>query len=210
MGSSGSGRARGVLQVWVWWERFTNWREKVRPVGPNSFLRYSTSHYSGKDRILADGTTVRHGETIIELHFNNPYIAEMIVNGEFTPWRGMRLAARDIAVLEAAIMGGNLPDVRAIHAVTLFAAVGPRLGFELRPLPHSPYWALVRYFMVGLIALYHPDGWKHARRTRATLWPSEIWLGINTIRQRGESHAEAVVPEISEVSVGPDGEHRSD
>ncbi len=182
-GQSGGGKARGPLQVWIWWERFTNWRDKVRPIGLGSFLRYSVAHYSGKDRVLKDGTLVRHGDAIIMLHYNNPLITQMIAQNQFTPWRALRLAARDIQVLEEAVLQGNLGDVKAMYGVSLLAATGPRLDFETRILPHSPYWSLVRYFMIGMIALYHPDGWKHASRTRESVWPAEFWLGLETIKQ---------------------------
>ena len=186
LGRSGSGRAVGVLSVWVWWERFTNWRFKVRPIGPNSFLLYSLSHYSESERTLADGTVLHPGDPIIELHFNNPQVTQLISQNRFTPWRAIKLAGQDIQVLEEAILGGPLNHIKAIHAVTLFASAGTRLGFEVHTLPQTFNWALVRYFMVGLIALYHPDGSKHAARTRQTMWPGEMWMGIESIKRRAE------------------------
>jgi YkoP-like protein len=200
LGRSGGGRAFGVISVWVWWERFTNWRARVRPVNPESFLSYAPSHYGGKERTLGDGTVLHKGDRIIELHFNNAFITRMIVDGRFTPWRALRLAARDIEVLQRRVVAGDLGDVRALHAITLFASTGTRIGMEVRPLPHSPYWGLVRYFMVGLIALHHPDGWKHASRSRESMWPGELWLGIETMRRRADSeppHAPADVPDSS-------------
>ncbi len=206
LGRSGGGSAVGVLSVWVWWERFTNWRFKVRPVGPDSFLLYSLSRYSGKDRVLADGTRLHRGDSIIELHFNNPYITRLIGENRFTPWKGLRLAARDISILEERVASGSLGQVKAMHGVTLFAAMGHRLGFEVYRLPHSPYWGLVRYFMVGLIALYHPKGWEHASRTRETLWPGEMWLGTETMRQRSVAR----LKDRASASTSAGGEERSD
>ncbi|MGA7673340.1 MAG: hypothetical protein WBW04_23195 [Nitrolancea sp.] len=186
LGRSGSGRAFGVLSVWVWWERFTNWRFKVKPVGPDSFLLYSLSHYSDSERTLADGTSLHSGDPILELHFNNPQITRLISRNQFTPWKALKLAGHDIGILEEAVASGPLNQVKAIHAITLFASSGERLGFEVHELPHTASWALVRYFMVGLIALYHPDGWKQAARTRQTMWPGEMWMGIETIKRRAQ------------------------
>lgn len=191
LGSSGSGHAFGVLSVWVWWERFTNWRYNVHPVGPDSFLLYSVSHYSGEDRTLADGTHLRRGDELIEIHFNNPFITKLIAQNQFTPWKGLRLAAHDVHILEERILAGTLGQAKAIHAITLFAATGNRLGFEVHRMPHTPYWGLVRYFMIGLIALYHPDGWAHASKMRSSMWPGEMWLGIQSIRHRAAAASEA-------------------
>lgn len=204
LGRSGGGHAWGVLSVWLWWERFTNWRAKVRPISPDSFLCYAMSHYSGKDRALGDGTVLRKGDTIIELHFNNAFITRLIVEGRFTPWRGLRLAARDIDVLQRRVVAGELGDVRALHAITLFAPTGARIGMELRRLPHTPYWGLVRYFMVGLIALHHPEGWKHASRSSASMWPGELWLGIASMRRRAGDALADESDGVSKTSPGID------
>jgi hypothetical protein len=198
LGRSGAGRAFGVLSVWVWWERFTNWRAKVRPLNPESFLSYAPSHYSGKDRTLADGTALRKGDAIIELHFNNASITRMIVEGRFTPWRALRLAQSDIDLLQRKVVAGELGDVRAFHAITLFAPLASRIGMEVGQLPRTPYWGLVRYFMVGLIALHHPDGWKHASRSSASMWPGELWLGIETMHRREPADAPDASPDSIE------------
>jgi hypothetical protein len=193
LGTSGGGHAFGVLSVWAWWERFTNWRYKVRPVGPDSFLLYSLSHYSDEARTLADGTELKQGDSIIELHFNNPHVTRLISQNQFSPWKALRLSARDIGVLEEAVIGGQLGQVKAIHGVTLLASTGIRLGFEVHRLPHSRYWGLVRYFMVGLIALHHPEGWERASRTRETMWPGEMWLGIETMRRRAREKTSGAI-----------------
>ncbi len=135
----------------------------------------------------------------IELHFNNPHITRLISQNQLTPWRAIRLASHDIGILEEAVIDGPLNQVKAIHAITLFASTGNRLGFEVHTLPHTLNWALVRYFMVGLIALHHPDGWKHAARTRQTMWPGEMWLGIESIRKRAaESKHEQITSVVAQ------------
>lgn len=184
IGRSGGGHAFGPLTVWVWWERYTNWREKVQEIGPDHFLKYSISHYSGDDRVLADGTELRKGDPIILLHYNNVYITSLIAKDQFSPWKGLRMAGLDINWLEERVVRGDLGHVRAMYGITLFVATGPRLGMETNLMPHTFHARLVRYFMIGMIALYHPKGWKHAAKTGADLWPAEVWIGLETMKQK--------------------------
>ncbi len=183
LGRSGGGRAFGPLTVWIWWEKYTNWREKVQEIGPDHFLRYAVSHYAGHDRVLKDGTKLRKGDPLIMLHFNNPYIARLIATDQFSSWRALRMAGQDIHTLADRVVRGDLQQARALYGVTLFAATGTRLGMETHPLPHTFHVKLVRYFMIGMIALYHPKGWRHAAKTGEHLWPGELWIGLETMKQ---------------------------
>ncbi len=184
LGRSGGGKALGPLTVWVWWEKYTNWREKVQEIGPDHFLKFAVSHYSGHDRVLEDGTRLRKGDPILVLHFNNPYITRMIAADQFSPWKVLRLAAQDIHLLEDRVIRGDLRQVRAMYGITLFAETGSRLGMETHLVPHTFHAKLVRYFMIGMIALYHPNGWKHAAKTGENLWPNEVWIGLETMKQQ--------------------------
>lgn len=68
----------------------------------------------------------------------------------------------------------------AAHGVTLFGEAARRLGFEVRPLPRTPWWRLVRFFLWGLRAVYHPGGRGH----KPPPWPAEVWLGADTLQGR--------------------------
>lgn len=188
LGRAGGGRAIGTLSVWLWWERFTYWRWNIRAVQPGGLLNYCVDHHKGRTIILNDGTVVRPGDRIVEVHLNNQLLTQMAAADDFNTWDGLRQAKRELVPLTRWILAGELGDVRAIHGITLFSGAFSRVGLEERALPRTPTWGLVRFFMVGLLIVYHPEGWKRVSAlNEAEIWPGELWLGIETLRQRAAS-----------------------
>ncbi len=182
---AGQGRAVGTLSVWLWWERWTSRRWGIRPVRPGAVFSYHLTRHKGPPVALQDGTVVAPGDRVVELHLANASLARLPAERR-TPWRLARLAREDLDLLARRVVAGELGDARAIHGVSLFAEAGRRLGLEVRPLPRRWRWALERYYMVGLLIIYHPAGWERARRLAETVWPGEAWLGINAMRRRLE------------------------
>lgn len=183
LGWAGNGRAVGILTIWLAWERFTRWRMAPRPVRPGAILCYIPSRYSGRPLRLRDGTVVRHGDLLIEVHLDNPVLLRESLARGWRPWLTIRILAEDLDALARRVAAGELGDVRAVHGVSLLAAESRRLGFEVHPLPRTWRWRLVRFYLVGLAALYHPRGWRGSRHLQAR-WPGELWLSAAELRRR--------------------------
>lgn len=171
---SGRGRAAGPLRVWLWWERLTTWWWRLRPVRPGGLLLYSVQRWKGPTVRLRDGTTVRPGDRIVELHLHNALLSG---SGTDSPWPHLLTLRQDLAGLRELLARHRLV---AAHGVTLFGEAARRLGFEVRPLPPSPWWRLVRFFLWGLRAVYHPTGRGH----KPPPWPVEVWCTVDTLQGR--------------------------
>lgn len=184
LGRAGGGRAVGTLSVWVWYERFTLRLWHVQPIRPNGMLLMSRSRHHGHPVRLADGALIRSGDPIIELHIDNTYTGELLATGRLTPWRVLRTMNADMQTLAERVAAGEFADACALHAVSLFADAAQRFGMEFRRLPRTPYWRLVRYFMVGLLVLHHPAGWERVAHLRESTWPGEIWMSRATLLSR--------------------------
>lgn len=182
IGSAGDGQARGSLSVWLWYERlcFRLWH--VKEIRPGGIMSYSISSYKGPPRILKDGTELRQGDRLVELHVNNRFTSQMFSGDRVMLWRGIRITYDDLIRLMLDTRDGQHGDVRAIHGISLLSHIGWRVHAEIEEMPHTLGWSIVRYFMVGLIIVYHPGGWKRARHLRGDLWPGEVWIGIESIR----------------------------
>ncbi|HET9017193.1 MAG TPA: hypothetical protein VFN57_16435 [Thermomicrobiaceae bacterium] len=175
LGRAGGGHAFGTLSVWYWYERLTMRLWHVRPIRPGGMLMVSESRHHGPPVSLEDGTVIHDGDGVIELHMDNDFIGRGLAADKLTPWRVLRTMNADLRALAALVASGEFPDARAVHGVSLFAAGGARIGMELRDLPDTAYWHLVRYFMIGLLALHHPNGWSRVGHMRRTAWPQEVW-----------------------------------
>jgi hypothetical protein len=133
---------------------------------------------------LKDGTTIAPGEAIIELHFDNSGLMHATGDDLWTPWAMMAKLDADLDALAGIVAAGRLGPMRALHGVTLFAIPGRRLGFEVRAVPHTLRWSLERYFLLGWLPIYHPDGWREFDRMRRNRWPGELWMSIDRLLER--------------------------
>jgi len=188
---AGEGRAVGVLSVWVWWDHFLEWSMHPRAVRPDGVLRFRLAHHWGRRLLLDDGTVVDRGDRVVELHFDNRGLMHSTRAIEWNPWTAMERMDADLDELARLIAAGRLRSVRALHGVTLFASPGPRLGFEVRPVRHNWNWSLQRYFLIGLLPIYHRDGWREFDRMRRDRWPAELWMSRPRLMDRRPLQAPA-------------------
>lgn len=188
LGPAGGGRAFGPLSFWFLWQCLTNRYYGTRPVRPGALLRYAVRTYKGPPVRLSDGTDVLPGDRIAELHLDNGTLAARLstdaARGRATAWTWLatRWVAEDLATL--ATSGRLAPQVKALRGVSLLARGSRRLGFEVRELPRSRWNSLVRFFMLGLLTIYHPNGRRRLRQAERDAHPAEVWLGRRTLEDR--------------------------
>ncbi|HVC05698.1 MAG TPA: hypothetical protein VND88_13570 [Candidatus Acidoferrales bacterium] len=137
-----------------------------------------TRDYHGRPVTLRDGTEVRSGDRVVELHLANRGVAGDATGEAWTPFQTLRKTRADLALVERLVQRGSLGPVRALHAVSLIAPALGRLGFTIVPLDQSARSRVLRFYLVGLLAIYHPDGWRGARHARERAWPYEAWMSI--------------------------------
>ena len=133
---------------------------------------------------MDDGTAIQFGDSIVELHFDNGALMSSTASTSWNPWETMETLDADLVELARVVVSGALGRVVALHGVTMFAVPGRRLGFELHPVAHSLTWALRRYFLIGLLPIYHRHGWREFDRMRRDRWPAELWMSTPTLLAR--------------------------
>jgi hypothetical protein len=184
VGQAGGGRAVGPLSAWLWWEAFTTRWWRSHSVASGGLTRYRLVHYAGRPVRLSDGTVVQPGDLIVELHLDNPALASSARQSDWSPWRDLHKGAVDLQTLDARIQRGEFGRVQALRGITLLATVGRRLGFEVRPLAPTWHTSLLRYFFVGLDAIYHPRGLARLDRHLDRRWPVEMWMSAAALHAR--------------------------
>jgi len=180
-GRSGDGHAGGVLKVWLWWERFYLWRHRVRPLGEDSVVQIEMRRHRGRTVALLDGTEVRTGDLVAELHLSNLRVASGWASSTWSPFAVLESTRTDLTVLARSVAAGTLGPVKAVHAVSLVAPALARIGFQVEPLRRSAHSRLLRFYLIGLIAIYNPAGWRAADRARTRAWPAEAWMSTATL-----------------------------
>jgi peptidoglycan-N-acetylglucosamine deacetylase len=153
------------------------WR--VRPVRPGALLQFGVSPYRGRTTVLADGTRVQTGDRILHVHLDNRRLASA---QRSNPWELVDMVRRDLDVLSEEVASGRLGEVKAVRGVTVLARAATRAGFEIRPLPHTLRWALIRQVLALVVAAYHPHGIREL--DRGLPWPGEVWMSSQTLQAR--------------------------
>lgn len=143
--------------------------------------------YRGPTRVLYDGSEVRTGDTVVELHLNNMWFKSrrrMNLTASQSPSEFLVCFAQDLRLLAHRIAGGALGDVVALHGNSLLYVAARRLGFQVDELPDSLRVRGARFYMAGLMRIYHlrSDG-EHGRGLKVRHL-KEIWLSRASLLSR--------------------------
>jgi peptidoglycan-N-acetylglucosamine deacetylase len=185
LGRAGSGRATGSLVVWTWWDALLHRRQRLEAPRPGAMACYTRGRRHGAPVVLRDGTVIKPGDVVLEMHINNRQQLAQSMGGR-TPWQRLAATRADMRALAELVASDALGPVVALHGVTLVGGIPRLLGFEIHPLPRTWQWALFRYFMIGEEAIYHPTGLARLDRPRERRWPVECWMSRSSLlRQHG-------------------------
>lgn len=160
---------------------------KLEPVG--DFLQVKKEHYQGQPQALRDGTQINEGDTILALHFNNDYMAQLHAGNEKASSRrvvwlfGKALISSMTQLHQDLQTQYTTDDIKAITGVTWFKTHGDKVGFESHPLPPGwRRWVLHWQFRLLLLALF-PQLKAHRN---SELVPHRFWLTPSQLRETVE------------------------
>lgn len=186
------GNPHGLLLAWPRWEHFAHslWPTRQIPGAAHDVLRVRFVPYRGESMELPDGTEIRSGMVVGELHCNNQALLDL-GRERGNPYRAAR---EDLRCLARWISRPGFDiNVQAFFGVTLIARAAARLGFSVRARPPTLRRRLDRMFMTGLLVLYTPDGLSRVERgSTVRSYPREVWLSRRELLRRygGQRYSE--------------------
>jgi peptidoglycan-N-acetylglucosamine deacetylase len=135
--------------------------------------------YRGPTRVLHDGSEVRTGDTIVELHLNNTWFRSrrrLNLTASRSSSEFLVCFAQDLRLLARRIASGALGDVVALHGSSLLSVVARRLGFQVDEVPESFSARCACFYMTGLMRTYHLRSEGEQRCGDKAWHLKEIWL----------------------------------
>ncbi len=184
-GSTTPANPRGILRLWPIWERMARqlWPTVDVPGSPYGIFSVHFMRHSGPEFILRDGTQIREGDRVAEIHFNNQNLISAAGQGKFLVLPLFRQELHALAVWMT--QADFASDVCAVFGNTLLWRGAARLGFTVRSQPVTTRQRLDWLFLVGLMALYSSEGMGRLDLGRTTTpYSQECWISrTETLRR---------------------------
>jgi hypothetical protein len=185
---------RFVLPLWPAVDRLLRVIYHIRPLKADGsgIVSLDIRHYKGPTRILNDGSKVRTGDTVIELHLNNDWFKKrrkLNIKVSQSPREILGCLEQDLCFLAQQVVNGKFEGVAALHGSTFFHTGARRLGFQDEELPHSLWKKGARFYMAGLMQIYHLRAGEAPKRRKKSLELKEVWLSRAALLTRhGPKH----------------------
>lgn len=155
---------RAVVAVWLLWEKLFHLVFRLKPLGNHDFMHYRVRKYSGPALKLQDGSELRRGDLIMELHFDNAKMYEIGMTSRSALQIAIRLIREVEGILpDIALEMERLPqrdEVKAIYGVTMIAKGAETIGFETFELPRGWFASLTNRYLRLLMRVIRPGGAK--------------------------------------------------
>jgi hypothetical protein len=183
-----------VLILWPVADRLLRAIYRIRPLkaDDSGIIRFNLRHYKAPTRVLNDSSEVKTGDTIIELHLNNDWFKRrrnLNLSASQSPQEFLGCFAQDLHLLAQQVASGMFGNIAALHGMTILHVAARRLGFQIDELPDSLWKKGARFYMAGLMQVYHLRG-DEVSGLREKPWEiKEVWLSRAALLTRyGPKH----------------------
>jgi peptidoglycan/xylan/chitin deacetylase (PgdA/CDA1 family) len=184
------GRAKKLLLFfWMQWEHGFERMLKVESVDEeNPLLKLRVRKYQGSRVLtLSDGETIRRGDQVAELHFDNERLFS-IAEGSRSP---VQLAIKIIRGVELLLpkvrrmlAEPKYRDVKGLYGISMIHRGAVRLGFTVIGLPKGVFAISAKVYLRLLLYVVHPEGKERLQSRRELLQPKIIAMSRKELMNR--------------------------
>ena len=164
----------------------------------NDILCMKLRRHNAPPITLGDGSEIKTGDRIIELHLNNAWFKKMRkLNLEASSSLGESLhcATQDLSFLAEQIDSGMFDKVTALHGITPQHAIARRMGFQVDELPDTLWKKCAEFYVAGLMQIYFLGTTERFKITGKPVKLKEVWLSRAAfLRRYGATHVNLPVP----------------
>ena len=159
---------------------------RIKPLKADgsSIISIKLRRYKGSYITLDDGSEIKTGDQIIEIHLNSAWFKrrrEENLEARQLPWITLHYFAQDLNFLAKQIANGIFDKVVAVHGITFLYALARRAGFQVEELPDTLWKKCAQFYMAGLMRAYHLSTGGRSETPGGSLDLKEIWLSRETL-----------------------------
>ncbi|MZQ85373.1 polysaccharide deacetylase family protein [Paenibacillus sp. 5J-6] len=150
-----------LVFIWLKWERVFNRLFNIRPIDVDNQIFYSrVCKYHGKTIHLGSGEELSSGDLVIELHFNNEKLHQLITESNSMFQLAVKMKQDVQSFLPTLAQHVHLlPEkVKAIYGITMIHRGSRQLGFTVTELPKGLFSKLTQLYLKMLLYVLHPNG----------------------------------------------------
>ncbi|MCL0094658.1 hypothetical protein M1N58_02005, partial [Dehalococcoidales bacterium] len=177
-----------VLWLWPFLDSIFSWGVGIKPLRKDriSAISIELRRYRGQCLELDDGSEIKAGDLVIELHLNNTWFAQRRANSSPKTFREfVSTFYADLKYLARQLAEGKISsEIKAIHGVTLLHTAAQYLGFTVLELPDSLWYRLYRFYLIGLMQTYYWQGAERLAARAKQLVLKEVWMSKSKLLLR--------------------------
>ncbi|KAA9005369.1 polysaccharide deacetylase family protein [Paenibacillus spiritus] len=185
-----------MLLVWCWlmWEKAFQFMFRLKTVSPeNPFFHYRLRSYSGDTIEMGEGSVLKKGDRIVELHFDNRRLFELGVSSRSEAQlaiRMIRYTQKELPDLAEIIASSEeLASAKALYGVSMINRGPEKFGFLVTDLPDGLFAKSTRVYLRILLSVIHPSGGNRLKRRADALVPKTMLMPItDLLRSYGKPH----------------------
>jgi hypothetical protein len=184
-----------VLILWPMIDKLLRATYHIRPseVDGSGISCFHLHHYKGPTRVLSDGSEVKTGDTIIELHMNNDWFRRRRkpnIKASHSASEILGYFKQDLRLLAQQVDNGMFEGVKALHGSTLLYIGAKRLGFQVEGLPNTLWKKGASFYLAGLMQIYHLRTIEALKRRERSWELKEVWLSREALLTKyGPKHS---------------------
>jgi len=185
---------RFVLVLWLVMQKLIRMVYHVKPLrgDGNDIICVKLRRYNARPITLGDGSEIKAGDRIIELHFNNAWFKKrrkLDLKASSLPWEDLHYFKQDLSFLAEQIASGMFDGVTALHGTTLLHGLARRLGFQVEELPNTLWKKGTELYIAGLMQIYHLGIMERVKTAGKPLELKDVWLSrAALLRRYGATH----------------------
>ncbi|MDI6814557.1 MAG: hypothetical protein QMC90_00520 [Dehalococcoidales bacterium] len=176
----------------------------IKPLRSDGIICVEPRRYKGHQTKLSDGSEVKPGDKIIELHLNSAWFKKRRKMSQITSgWEALQCFTKDLSHLAEQMVNGMVePSITAIHGSSLLHVGAKRLGFQVEELPNTLWKRLTQFYLAGLMQIHHLQGKKGFNPFSKPLELKGVWLSkAELLRKYGnpQPHPGARLTELKQL-----------